>query len=313
MSNSRQSMNQPILIAGPTAGGKSALAMALAEEVGGLIINVDSMQVYAELRILTARPSLEDEARVRHALFGHVPANEAYSAGRFLADAAAALSEAAAADLRPIFVGGTGLYFKALLEGLSPIPDIAPDIRQHWRDQASRVGAAALHGVLSARDPDMAARLAPQDTQRIVRALEVFDASGRSLAHWQAQPGEPLIKAEDTVRLVMMPDRDVLHRRADDRFDAMVASGGIEEAARLEALQLDTAFPAMRAIGVAPLRAVARGDMALADASAAAKAETRQYIKRQLTWLSRHMIAWKYISAQEMEINRRDAIAFIQR
>lgn len=312
MSNVHQPTNRPILIAGPTASGKSALAMALAEELGGLIINVDSMQVYAELRILTARPSVEDEARLPHALFGHVPAREAYSAGRFLTDAAAALNEATAAGLRPIFVGGTGLYFKALLEGLAPIPDVAMDIRQRWREQARRVGAAALHGVLTERDPGMAARLSAEDTQRIVRALEVLDGSGRSLAYWQAQPCVPLVQPDDALRLVMMPDRDVLHRRADARLDAMVASGGIEEAGRLAALQLDGNLSAMRAIGVAPLAAVARSEIELADAILGAKTETRQYIKRQQTWIKRHMITWRRFSSQEMEINIADAMSFIQ-
>jgi tRNA dimethylallyltransferase len=164
---------KPVLIAGPTASGKSALALALAERLGGVVINADSMQVYSELRILTARPSPEDEARAPHRLYGHVPACEAYSVGRYVADAAAAIAAAAAEGLRPIIVGGTGLYFKALTEGLSPIPPVPDDIRQKWRALANEQGANALWMALKDKDPGMALRLDPNDSQRIVRALEV--------------------------------------------------------------------------------------------------------------------------------------------
>jgi tRNA dimethylallyltransferase len=304
--------SKPILIAGPTASGKSALALAIAEHVGGVIINADSMQVYRELRILSARPTAEEEARVPHLLYGFVPAAEAYSTGRFVRDAADAIAMAQEDGRRPIIVGGTGLYFKALLEGLSPIPPIDDAIREHWRAEAERRGAAGLHDELSIRDATMAARLAPGDTQRIVRALEVFEQTGTSLAEWQKVQGTPVIEENETVRLLVAPDRATLHTRADARFDRMVASGALDEARALDVLGLDPTLPAMRAIGVRPLLAVIRGEQGLETAVEAAKLETRQYIKRQETWLKRHMIAWKALSEKYMESNMREIFAFIQ-
>ncbi len=308
----REPHASPILIAGPTASGKSALAMALAEKLGGAVINADSMQVYAELRILTARPSAEDEASVPHLLYGHVPAREAYSTGRYVADVALALAEARERGLRPILVGGTGLYFKALLEGLSPIPPVDEAVRVHWRAEAAQLGAEALHAVLSERDPVMAGRLKSADTQRIVRALEVLDSTGRSLADWQSVAGTPLIDAAEATKLVIMPGRDVLRARCDARFEAMMAAGALEEADRLAALQLDPELPAMRAIGVAPLIAAARGVMPVGEAVTRAQAETRQYVKRQSTWINRNMIAWNNVDAQSMERSSASAFAFIQ-
>lgn len=302
----------PILIAGPTASGKSALALALAERLGGVLINADSMQVYTELRILTARPTEEDERRAPHALYGFVPAHDAYSTGRYAKDAAAALASARKAGLRPIFVGGTGLYFKALLEGLSPVPAIDAEVREKWRREAERVGAEALHRELGARDAEMAARLKPADTQRIVRALEVLESSGRSLAYWQSVPGQPVIDAGQAVSLLMLPDRATLHARADARFARMVEDGALPEAERLAALQLDADLPAMRAIGVAPMIAAVRGQVPIADAIAMGQTETRQYIKRQGTWLRRNMISWNNIFSQEMKKSEALAISFIQ-
>lgn len=302
----------PILIAGPTASGKSALALALAERLGGVVINADSMQVYAELRILTARPTDDDHRRAPHALYGVVPAREAYSTGRYEKDAAAALTSAREAGLRPIFVGGTGLYFKALLEGLSPVPAVDAEVRAKWRREAERVGAEALHRELAARDAEMAARLKPADTQRIVRALEVLESSGRSLAYWQSVPGEPVIDADQAVCLLMLPDRATLHARADARFARMVEEGALSEAESLAALQLNADLPAMRAIGVAPMIAAARGEVPIADAIAMAQTETRQYIKRQETWLRRNMITWKSIFSQEMQKTEALAMSFIQ-
>ncbi|WP_045838023.1 tRNA (adenosine(37)-N6)-dimethylallyltransferase MiaA [Hyphomicrobium sp. 99] len=304
---------RPILIAGPTASGKSALAMAIAERAGGEIINADSMQVYRELRILTARPSPDDEARVPHALYGFVPASEAYSAGRFVRDAAAAIAKAQSEGRRPVIVGGTGLYFKALLEGLSPIPDINPDVRAYWRGEGERRGAGALHGELASRDPVMAARLAPTDLQRIVRALEVIESTGRSLAEWQSLRGEPVIAEAETVRLVVSGDRAELHARADARFERMMREGALDEVRALSLLQLDADLPAMRAIGVRPLLRLAQGQATAEEALEAGKAETRQYIKRQETWLKRHMIAWMPVETKEKESYWRDIFAFIQR
>ena len=297
---------KPILIAGPTASGKSALALALAEHYGGVIINADSMQVYRELAILTARPVAAELARAPHRLYGHVPASEAYSAGRWATDVAAALAQARAQGRRPIIVGGTGLYFSALLEGLSPIPPVPDGVRAHWRGEARRLGADALHADLARRDPEMASRLAPGDRQRVTRALEVLAATGRSLAAWQRAPGQPVLDATACVRLLVVPERAELQRRCDARFDAMMAAGGLAEIAAFRDLRLDAALPAMRALGVAALAAHLDGGLDLATAIEAAKRETRQYAKRQLTWLRRHMIAWNNVFEQlsESKIDR---------
>ncbi len=286
----------PILIFGPTTSGKSALALKLAERENGLIINADSMQVYAELEILSARPSRDDEARVPHLLYGFVPVCEAYSVARFVQDAARAITEAQAAGRRPIIVGGTGLYFKALLEGLSPVPAVNDAVRTHWRQMAEAHGAIALWQILTERDPVMAFRLDPNDGQRIVRALEVIDSSGCSLADWQGQPGTPVIDAAVTEKLLLMPDRETLHARADARFDAMMRTGALEEARALATLGLDPTLPAYRALGVAPLIAAARDEIAIDVAVQRSKAETRQYIKRQMTWAKSNMMSWKCTS-----------------
>ncbi|MEZ5844665.1 MAG: tRNA (adenosine(37)-N6)-dimethylallyltransferase MiaA [Hyphomicrobiaceae bacterium] len=285
-----------ILIAGPTASGKSALALQLAAERGGVVINADSMQVYRELRVVTARPTTEDEAAVPHRLYGHVPATEAYSAGRYLRDAEAEIGAAIAAGRVPIVVGGTGLYFKALIEGLSPIPEIPADIRAHWRAEAERLGPAALHDLLGARDPAMAGRLRRSDPQRIVRALEVVEATGRSLAVWQAMPGRPVVDPRRSEKIVVAPPREVIAARADARFEAMMAAGALAEVAALMALGLEPALPAMRALGVAPLARHLSGEVGRDAAVAEAKRDTRAYVRRQQTWLKRHMIAWKWLT-----------------
>ncbi len=222
-----------ILIAGPTASGKSAFALDLAEKKGGVVINADSMQVYRDLRILTARPTPEDEARAPHRLYGHVPGSEAYSAARFADEASRAIADVRALGRVPIIVGGTGLYFKALLEGLSPVPPVPDDVRAHWRGEADRLGAAALHAVLAHRDPVMAGRLKATDPQRMVRALEVLEATGRSLADWHETPGQPVLQEAETERFVLMPERDELYRRCDARFEAMMAAGADRGGARV--------------------------------------------------------------------------------
>lgn len=293
-------INKPyaILISGPTASGKSAMALELAERFSGTVINADSMQVYRDLKVLTARPDAADEARAPHALYGFVDAADAYSAGRFAVDAAGAIAIARQQGRVPVVVGGTGLYFKALLEGLSPIPPIPVAIRARWRGESERVDAADLHDVLAARDPVMAARLSPTDPQRIVRALEVLEATGRSLAEWQAVPGEPILRESQTERLVVLPDRDELYRRCDARFERMLDEGALEEVRALAARKLDSNLPAMRALGVRPLMQLIAGKIDRATAIAVGQAETRQYAKRQITWLKRNMSAWKMVSAQ---------------
>ncbi|MEQ1711933.1 MAG: tRNA (adenosine(37)-N6)-dimethylallyltransferase MiaA [Hyphomicrobium sp.] len=302
-----------ILIAGPTSSGKSALALALAERLGGVVINADSMQVYRELDVLTARPSAADAARAQHRLYGHVPAAEAYSAGRFVREAETEIATARAAGLVPIVVGGTGLYFKALTDGLSPMPEVPDDVREHWRHVAQRTEAIALHAELAKRDPEMASRLAPGDQQRVTRALEVLEASGRSLADWQRQPGRPVVGDADAVKFVLLPDREELRCRCDQRFDSMMARGALDEVRAMFSLGLTWELPAMRALGVAPLAALVRGEMTRDEAVAKAKADTRKFAKRQATWLNRYMIAWKSINSQDTECQAAELIAFIQR
>lgn len=285
----------PILIAGPTASGKSALALQIAQRSDSVIVNADSMQVYRELSIITARPSAVDEAEAEHALYGHVSAAEPYSVARWLEDVTAVLAQCLRRNKRPIIVGGTGLYFKALSGGLSPIPKIPDDVRAHWRQEAQRLPSRDLHAQLSTRDPEMASRLSQGDVQRITRALEVFEATGRSLADWQRVPGRPAFDETGVERLLVLPPRDKLQQRCDLRFDTMIESGTLDEVRKLVALGLSLDAPAMRALGVPPLSRHLAGEITLAQAVAQAKAETRRYVKRQETWLKRNMNAWKPI------------------
>ena len=294
-------LQRVVLIAGPTASGKSGLALRLAEELGGIVINADSMQVYRELRVLTARPSIADEIRVPHALYGSVAGSDAYSAGRYVADVKRVLAEAEKSGRLPIFVGGTGLYFKALIEGLSPIPPVADDVRAFWRSEAAEKGVAHVYAQLTARDSEMAERLSPGDTQRIVRALEVIDSTGQSLTEWQRLPREPVFDLAETLPLLVMPERAELVARIDRRFDEMIGMGALDEVAQLEGLGLDPKLPIMGALGVGPLRRHLAGSLSLAQAVEAGKAETRQYAKRQATWARGNMISWRVVSTQEME------------
>ena len=283
-----------ILIAGPTASGKSGAGLELAARFGGTIINADSMQVYRELRLLTARPSEADEARVPHRLYGTVPAAEAYSVGRWLGDVGSAIAEAQREGRLPILVGGTGLYFKALTEGLAPVPDIPAEIRSYWRERSDELGRDALHDELAARDPAMAARLGPADPQRIVRALEVIDATGMSLAEWQGGDAAPLLAPGDALRLVIAPEREPLYAAIDARFDRMIERGVLDEVRALLALKLDPGLPAMRAHGVCELVAYLSGGLSREEAVAKAKTESRRYAKRQMTWLRRFMSDWDW-------------------
>lgn len=287
-------MRDAVLIAGPTASGKSALALAVARRTGGVIVNADSMQVYGVLDLLTARPDAAALASAPHRLYGHVPPACAYSTGRWLADVAALVEAGAFAGRRAIFVGGTGLYFRALTEGLAPMPDIPAALRARLRRRLAAEGSAALHRVLATRDPETAARLQPGDGQRIVRALEVLEASGRPIGAWQAARSAPLVDLSQASALVIEPDRAALAAAIGRRFDAMLEAGALEEVAALRALALDPALPAMKAIGVRELSAVLDGQRTLAEAAARAKAATRQYAKRQATWF-RHQLgpAWR--------------------
>jgi tRNA dimethylallyltransferase len=304
---------RPILIAGPTASGKSGLALALAERLGGTVIDADSMQVYRELSILTARPTAQDEARAPHALYGFVGGAEAYSAGRYAADAARAIGQARQEGRAPIIVGGTGLYFKALLQGLAPVPAADPAVRAFWRAEAARRPATELHALLGARDPEIARRLMPADKQRIVRALEVLESTGKSLAQWQREPGTPVLREGEAIRLLVMPERQAQNAAIDARFDAMLAAGALDEVRRLVARGFSTELPIMRALGVAPLAAHLSGALGLNEAAAIAEADTRKYAKRQLTWFRRNMIAWRYVSAQDLERITAGDLSFIDR
>ncbi len=296
-----------ILIAGPTASGKSALALALAERVNGTVVNADSMQVYRDLAVLSARPAAAETARVPHRLYGHVDAAEPYSVARWLDEVAEVLAECRLAGRRPIVVGGTGLFFKALTEGLSPVPEIDAKIREHWRAAAGAEGPQALHRILAERDPIMAARLRPSDPQRIVRALEVLDTTGRSLFEWQTMRPPPLVPLAEAVPVVLAPPRAWLHARIAKRFDAMVRAGAAEEAAAILSRGLDPALPVMKAIGVRPLAAAVRGDFSLDAAIEIAKTETRRYAKRQETFFRGQFPDWPRIDPSSAGTERHAA------
>ncbi|MGI9524065.1 MAG: tRNA (adenosine(37)-N6)-dimethylallyltransferase MiaA [Hyphomicrobiaceae bacterium] len=300
-----------ILIAGPTASGKSQLALEIGEKVDGVVVNADSMQVYEDLDILTARPPARAREIVPHMLYGTVSGATAYSAGRYAKDVELAISQCASRGKMPIIVGGTGLYFRVLLEGLSPIPDVPPEIRQRWRLEADKLGAAGLHVILAKRDPEMAHRIAATDRQRVVRALEVLDATGRSLAAWQRIPGVPLLPPSSTVRIVINPDRASLYKTCDARFDAMLTGGALEEVMALAEKNYEHELPVMRALGVQPLLAYLKGRIDLGTAISTAKTDTRNYVKRQQTWQKRYMIAWNWISTQQIESLARKILPII--
>lgn len=272
------------LIAGPTASGKSALALDLAREQGGAIINADSMQVYADLQVLTSRPSPEDLARAPHFLFGHVDGANPYSVGRWLAEVDATLREVRAANLLPILVGGTGLYFKALTQGLSAIPDVPEAVRSRVRADAEGVAVADLHARLMALDPETAARLRPTDPQRVLRALEVFAATGEPLVRFQTERQPPLLGSDDYAGFLLLPERAHSTRAIDERLDRMVAEGALAEVDALGRRGLDPSLPVMRALGMPPFLDHLRGRTTLDEALTLAKSQTRHYAKRQVTF-----------------------------
>jgi tRNA dimethylallyltransferase len=288
-----------VLIAGPTASGKSALALELARHTGGLIINADSMQVYRDLRIITARPSSEEEAELPHRLYGHVDAAINYSAGAWVADAASVLTEARGRNRLAIFVGGTGLYFKALTRGLSAVPPVPPDIRQAIRERLEREGVEALHAELARRDAIMAERLRPRDRSRIARALEVVEATGRSLADWQREGLPPLLPEGAFRAAFLAPDRDELYSRIDGRFAAMLKAGALEEVATLGARHLDPLLPVMKAHGVPPLLRHLNGEITLEEVSVIGRADTRHYAKRQFTWFRHQLPEFDWVKPSE--------------
>ncbi|MFC5387458.1 tRNA (adenosine(37)-N6)-dimethylallyltransferase MiaA [Aquamicrobium segne] len=296
----RGAIRNAILIAGPTASGKSKLALDFAQKLDGVIINADSMQVYGVLDKLTARPGPEELKKAAHYLYGHVAPACAYSTGAWLRDVGRLLDEGVLAGRQAIFVGGTGLYFWALTQGLSQMPDIPADIRDHWRKMLQKDGPLVLHRLLGERDPAMAARLEAADGQRIVRALEVLEASGRSILAWQSQRGPALVEKSSARCMVIEPDREVLGLSIDTRFDAMMDQGALEEVQALLALQLDPALPAMKAIGVRELQAALTGKISFVEAVARAKLATRQYAKRQSTWFRNQLgPEWTRLSSRQ--------------
>src|SRR3954471_14097565 len=267
MQTGSQGWSKAVLIAGPTASGKSALAFELAQKTGGIVINADSMQVYRDLRIITARPTPAEEADVPHRLYGHVDAAVNFSAGAWVADAAKILAEAHAEKRLPIFVGGSGLYFKALTRGLSAVPPIPAEVRDSVRARLERDGVEALHAELAARDPASAERLKPRDRSRIARALEVVEATGRALTDWHHEGLPPLLAAGEFHALFLAPERDQLYARIDARFDAMLAAGALEEVADLAARKPDPLLPAMKAHGVRALIRHLEGEITREEAA----------------------------------------------
>ncbi|MGF3026310.1 tRNA (adenosine(37)-N6)-dimethylallyltransferase MiaA [Methylobacterium aquaticum] len=288
-----------ILIAGPTASGKSALALALARRHGGVVINADSMQVYRDLHRLTARPSPEEERLAPHRLYGTIDGAVNFSVGHYLMEADATLREAWRAGRLPIVVGGTGLYFMGLTEGLSEIPPVPDEIRATVRAEAEGRETPDLHAALARRDPDGAARLAPNDRLRVLRALEVLAATGKPIAAFQAARRPGPLTGRPCRKLFLTPDRDTLRARIDARFVAMMAAGALDEVRALAARGLDPMLPVMRAHGVPGLIAYLRGALSYDEAIARGQADTRRYAKRQVTWF-RHQTGaeWEWLTPE---------------
>jgi tRNA dimethylallyltransferase len=304
----RAASKRAVLIAGPTASGKSALALTLAEALGGTLINADSMQVYRDLRIITARPTPQDEARAPHLLYGHVDAAENYSVGRWCVESGAALAAVERAGRLPIVVGGTGLYFKALTRGLVAVPPIPAGIRSAVRTRLKAEGVAALYAELGTRDPATARRLMPGDRARVTRALEVVLATGRSLADWHGDGMKPALDPEGAVKIFLEVERAELYRRIDARFDAMLAAGVLEEVRALRCRGLDPALPAMKAHGVPWLIRHLAGEIDLTEAVAEAKRDTRRYSKRQATWFRHQLPDWTWVAADMAGVEIRRAL-----
>ena len=271
------------LIAGPTASGKSALALALAERTGGIVVNADSAQVYRDLRIVSARPSAAEEQRAPHEHYGYRDGAQPCSAADWAADARATIADTHAAGRLPILVGGTGLYIRTLLDGIAPVPPIDPDIRAEVRALA----VAEAYGALASEDPVAAARLKPADTTRVARALEVVRSTGRALGQWQAEKAGGVGATVALAPLLLLPPRDWLYERCDRRFESMLGDEGLAEVRHLLGRGLDPALPVMRAIGVPEIAGLLEGRLSRDEALAAGRIATRRYAKRQYTWFSR--------------------------
>ena len=296
-------MNKPtaILIAGPTASGKSALALALAEKIGGTIVNADSMQVYRDLRVITARPTPAEEARVPHRLYGHVDAGENYSVGRWCRDVGTVLAEIERQGRVAILVGGTGLYFKALTSGLAAVPPIPAEIRAQVRGRLQSEGVARLYAELIERDVATAHRVMPNDRSRIARALEVVLATGRSLTDWHREGLPALVDSARAAKIFLTCERKQLVARIEARFAAMLEAGALDEVRALERRQLDPLLPAMKAHGVPWLIRHLHGEISLDEAAAGAIMDTRRYAKRQLTWFRNQMTDWPWAAPEEAQ------------
>ena len=293
---------KPILIvAGPTASGKSGLALAAADKYNGVIINCDAMQVYRELRLITARPSSEDEAKVSHKLYGVIPAAEACSAGIWRELAVAEIKTCWRADRLPIVTGGTGLYIRALMEGLTDIPEIPREIREEVTERRDQIGPEAFRKELAKFDPVSAERLNPTDSQRMIRAYEVYLGTERSLTDWhQDAPATPPLEA-NYQSIVFEPPRDELYAKCEARFDWMIDKDVLDEVRALMELNLEPSLPAMKALGVPELIAHLRDEMTLEDAVSAAKQATRRYAKRQMTWFRGQIVQKHRVNEQYSE------------
>ncbi|MFT0892261.1 tRNA (adenosine(37)-N6)-dimethylallyltransferase MiaA [Pseudochelatococcus sp. G4_1912] len=286
-----------ILIAGPTASGKSALAISMAQRMNGVVVNADSMQVYADLRTITARPSVEEEAEAPHRLFGHVDAAENYSVGRWLIDVSTVLDDIWANGKLPIITGGTGLYFKALLEGLSDIPPVPDEIRATVRAEAEARETSLLYADFAARDPETASNLRPTDRQRIIRAMEVLVATGKPLASFRHARRPGLLDGVPVRKMFLAPERAEVNQRINSRFITMMERGALEEVRRMAERNLDPALPAMRAHGVPWLIRYLRGEIGLDTAIAGGQTDTRHYAKRQFTWFRHQLADFEWIAA----------------
>lgn len=301
-----------VVLAGPTASGKSAVALQLAEALQGTVVNADSMQVYRELRVLTARPGPEDEARAPHVLYGILPAAERCSAGRWLMLAHAEIERTWADGRVPVVVGGTGLYLEALTEGLSPIPEIPAAVRAAATARLEQVGAEAFHALVSERDPIAAGRIARGDRQRLVRAYEVHEATGRPLSDWWAEPRIAPPRPYTVAAFVLEPSREALYAAADARFRAMVNAGAVDEVRSLIALGIDPGLPAMKALGVPEIAAHLDGRIDLDEATALAQKATRRFAKRQLTWFRHRLPGARRLAAQYSESLTREILPIIR-